>query len=426
LITGHAPLARAPRGIVGLYAALLLTGAGLLAAAIMMVMWPTAGTLTNASGFQAGHDFVAFYAAGRFVAHGVARAAYDADRMRATIQAILGTPAAGIPWSYPPGMFLLVGPLGWLPPLAALVAWYALLGASAVAAVWVVTGSWRLAVLAPVAPPTIVDLVSGQTGTVVAALFATIVAFWGRNPRLAGVALGCLACKPHLAIAPAALALCLGAWRVLAAAAATVALLTAASLTMFGAEAWPAWLAAIARQADHVVAHRIPLERMLSTFALAYRLTDAARLASALHALAALGALAAMLHLWRRTTDLATRALALALAALVVPPYAFHYDAAVLLVPIAALAAGRVTAAAFTPAAFTPAAFTPEGARWIAALCILPLLFILAADLTALPLAAPMLLALLAAAFARACQDARPNATSLVATVSAVRPGAAW
>ena len=70
MITGHAAFGGTPRSIVGLYAALLLAGAGLLAAAIMMVIWPTAGTLTNASGFQAGHDFVAFYAAGRFVASG--------------------------------------------------------------------------------------------------------------------------------------------------------------------------------------------------------------------------------------------------------------------------------------------------------------------------------------------------------------------
>src|SRR5258708_38210676 len=152
MITGHAAFAGAPRSIVGLYAALLLAGAGLLAAAIVMVIWPTAGTLTNASGFQAGHDFVAFYAAGRFVAHGAASAAYDPDQMRATIQGILGAPAAGIPWSYPPSMFFVVGPIGWLPPLAALVAWYALLGAFAVAAVKVGTGAWPPALLAPPAP----------------------------------------------------------------------------------------------------------------------------------------------------------------------------------------------------------------------------------------------------------------------------------
>ena len=385
------------------YGALALLGLGLLGAVIAKLVWPVDAALTNASDQIAGHDFIAFYAAGRLAAQGEPAATYDLRRMLEAYFSILVVRPNWTPWAYPPHVLMLVAPLGRLSPTAALAVWYAVLVGAAVAAVRLVSGSWRLGVAAPLALPTIVNLAFGQNGTISAALFAVIATCWTRAPLAAGIALGALAYKPHFMVVPGLLALCFGAWRIIAAAAATVAAFVAASLLAYGIDPWFAWAGAIAGQMQYITDGRLPVFRLATIYVLLARAGVPALAALALHGAVAAAAFLAALWTWRRSAEPFARALALTLAALLVPPYAFDYDSAILLVPIAALVAGGRAAPALTE----------RGFRWMLALSALPMFVLLVASSVRISPMAPLLALLLAIATVQLVAPRRPQASAV-------------
>jgi hypothetical protein len=96
-----------------------------------------------------------------------------------------------------------------------------------------------LATLAGLTAPWVsANLFSGQTGAWMAVLFLAATFHLPRRPILAGVFIGLIAVKPQLGLLfPFALAAS-GRWRTVAAAAATIVLLVAASLAWAGEGAW--------------------------------------------------------------------------------------------------------------------------------------------------------------------------------------------
>lgn len=390
------PYMRLYQGVAALFALILIL-------AVRYLVWPVDDVLTSLAGLPAAHDFIAFYIAGRFTAAGHAVAAYSLDQMLAAYRALLAVQPMFTPWAYPPPVFLAVQPLGSLSPSAALAAWYVVLVAAALAAGRLATSSWRLAPLALIAPQAITTLAFGQNGTISAAIFAAMFVAWRRAPVLAGIALGLLAYKPQLAIVPAFFALWFGAARILVAAVATVAVLALLSIAVDGVALWPAWLDAVASQTQFVLDTRLRARRMVTVFALVKATTHSSALAFAVHAPVALATLAAAIAVWRRSVDPFLRAFTLACATLTVPPYAFDYDTAILILPLGLLVAGGANALAFTPA----------GRAWLLALTVLPMAtfpIILATDihLMALILGGAMVAAL--RADPRGIAAARPRA----------------
>ncbi len=377
-----------------LYQAVAATFALILVLAIRYLVIPVDDVLSSATGMPAAQDFIAFYEAGRFAARGQAALAYALDQMLGAYRALLVVKPMFTPWAYPPPFFLAVRPLGTLSPTAALACWFAVLVGGALAAGRIATGSWKLAPLALVAPQAITTLAFGQNGTISAALFAAMFAAWQRAPAMAGVALGLLAYKPQLAVVPAFLALCLGAWRILLAAAVTVAAASLLSLAIDGSAVWQAWLDAMASQTQFVLDYRLPARRMVTVFALVKASLrgsglPSSALAFSAHAPFALAALYAVVAIWRRSSDPFLRAVALACATLSVPPYAFDYDAAILILPLGLLLVGGAAARAFTPG----------GRAWLLSLTVLPMATFVVILATDVHLMAPILLGALLAAY---------------------------
>ena len=95
-------------------------------------------------------------------------------------------------------------------------------------------------------PAVMVNAGFGQNGFLSTALLGGAAVWLDRRPTLAGLCLGCLAYKPQLAlIVPLALAVA-GRWRCFAVASATVLAMAAAATLAFGADVWPAFIAAMA------------------------------------------------------------------------------------------------------------------------------------------------------------------------------------
>jgi hypothetical protein len=285
-----------------------------------------------------GIDFLPMWAAAREVFIHPAKV-YDFVSLTIAQQPLLANFRGLRPFVYPPTALLAVAPFALAPFQLANALWTT---AGAGLILWTMApllkSSRLLVLLAMVlSPASVLVLVTGQVTFLIAALGVTGLLSLKSRPILAGVLFGLAGViKPQaLILLPVALA-AVGGWRTFAAAAVTATAAMAASVVVFGFDAWLEWLAAVPRF-EHFVLSTPGLERgMITPTALGLSIhLDPGALAVWRIAFA-IGGAAIVWTVFRRTEDPARRLVALFGGALFISPYAMHYDAA-LLAPSAAL-----------------------------------------------------------------------------------------
>src|SRR5262245_17451171 len=293
--------------------------------------------LANQVGNRIGSDFPVFCAAARLAWHGRASGVYDVETLRGAYRDLVGAEVPAYPWTYPPTFFLILAPLAMLPPVSATWLWIGLTVAWLTAAVWRCVRWWVTPLLVIFFPAIAHAIVTGPTGTLTAALLASVAATLTSAPLMAGVFVALLAYKPHLA---ALLPLCLLAGRhgrVVALSAIAFGILVTASFVAFGPTPWLRFFENVPAHSGLLADERLPWERMPTVFVALRHATGSVRLAELGQAVATLCAVAACLLVWRRSADPASRWLALGAGAVLASPYAFDYDAALLVLPFAYL-----------------------------------------------------------------------------------------
>lgn len=341
---------------------------------------------TSHGGFDAMHrplgtDFSGVWVAGREVLAGHPAQPYDNAAHAAAQAAAFGRSDSYLPWPYPPYALALAAALAALPYLAALAVWQGGTLLLYLAAVRRALAGARLAtrdvmVAAAAFPAVAINLLHGQNGFLSAGLIGLGALAVPRRPAVGGALLGLLAYKPQLAIAvPVALAAGRH-WRAMAAAAATVAAMTAATWLAFGLAPWVGFV-------DNLgFARRVILEmggleswKLQSAFAAARLLGAPLPAAYAAQAVVAGAALAALAWLWFGVHDTRLKLAGLAVASLLVTPYAVDYDLVILGPALAALVAVFIERG-FPPFAKTLLAFAwlmPLVARTLARIALVPL-----------------------------------------------------
>ena len=287
-------------------------------------------------------DFAMIWSAGLRVLTGEAALVYHHAAQMAFQKGLIADPAAeGLPFGYPPQALLATAPLAFLPYA---LAWAAFLIAGA--AGWLVvlqriSGNWLTALgMVLVAGGATQTIILGQTGFVTAILMVGGLMILDRSPRLAGVAFGLLAFKPHLGIALAAALLIWRKWETIAAAVATLALLAAITTLAFGPSIWPLYLESSRALASFVAGREVAVvaKMMQSVWAMA---VPRQGMEGAMYVQASAGvlALAALALVSRLTHDWRVRAAAVIAATLLCTPYLFLYDTTMLVGAIALLLA---------------------------------------------------------------------------------------
>ncbi|PKB14570.1 uncharacterized protein DUF2029 [Novosphingobium kunmingense] len=287
-----------------------------------------------------GSDFLAFWSAGKLVLAGDPAAAYDLAATGA-IQAGVGRSDV-FAFVNPPPLLLVIWPLGALSfPLAWLV-WVA-----ATYALWL----WATRPLAPrltmplaAYPGALLAATHAQTGFVTSALQACFARLLDRRPVAAGLCLGALIVKPHLAVLfPFALAAD-RRWTAFLAAGAGVVLWLALAWALLGTETMLAY-----RQSWQV--SRVLMGEDDAAFflrqATVYAQFRAWGLPSAAVVAQAAAAQAAIALTWRGWAGKAGLSAKLALLFALTPlatPYMFNYDLPFLAVPSLWLVAQSVAA----------------------------------------------------------------------------------
>ncbi|MEM9170057.1 MAG: glycosyltransferase family 87 protein [Pseudomonadota bacterium] len=299
-----------------------------LCLAVMIIA--TARDGVDAIGIQLGFDFMVYHEAARLALDGKLVAAFDPDVLVAALDKRIPGIAEGYFWLYPPTFAMLIVPLGLLPYGTAFWLW-TVLGLSAYGA-----AAWRLsrdavATLAAFGYTGVwVAAYHGQNSFFTAGLFMTaLTALLNKRDVTAGVAIGLLAMKPHVAlIFPLVLAIC-GRWRAFAAAAATSLAFLGVSTFVMG----PDYLAAFIAHTDNygaLVAREVHWMTTPTAFMAMKLLGAPTGAAFAVHVVFA-GSVVALTA--RRLTQHGAVAPTLAMvagAALTISPYVADYDLTIL------------------------------------------------------------------------------------------------
>jgi hypothetical protein len=370
--------------------------AGLLAGALLLGL-SAVGIAIGANAFGAGspfNDFFANWSAAQLFRIGQTGRVYDLaflNDFRRSLDARFDPdqPFLILPYTYPPVYLLVLWPLSRLSFGAGYVAWVVVTFALYAAAVlpWIERRARpAVALLLLVAPSTMYCTIFGQNGFLTAALITLGLRLVGSRPLLAGVLLGLLAFKPQLGVlVPVALASA-GLWRTFAAAAATALLMVALSVVLLGAELWHGWFATAAGFSHDLQFHGQALYHLMPTvMANTLRAGAPWPVAEGVQLVAAGAAFAAVWFAFRRGASGGAIGV-LQAAALLATPFGFVYD-----LPIVTLAIAGLVQEWFRPGARTP---LPE-ALIVAAVLLLP--YLMAADVTRLPLGAAGLCLLLGA-----------------------------
>ena len=271
-------------------------------------------------------DFDIFRIVAQRVWLGDADLAYHADKFLDMQRAASGGSDNFMPWTYPPQFDLLLAPLALVPTgmayflfIAASLAFYLIVLRSVAASHFVVA-------LIVVLPATVVTIASGQNGFLTGGLIGLVCLFIEERPVAAGLALGLMVIKPHLAITFAAYAILTRRWTVVVTAAALVLVSSLLCTVVFGPQIWIALLQSVHDSAIFLERGYYPLFRMVSFYAGLRTVglsASAAFLGQAVVAACCLGIIAVACY--RQFPARWCLGLA-AMLAVSISPYAYDYD----------------------------------------------------------------------------------------------------
>ena len=312
-----------------LWSLILLCGCLIIITAIKLTYPPTSKEVIFT-------DLNVFYIAGQMFWDGTLDQAYHAGAMHEATKQLAGEDTRLI-WAYPPqynfiAAALALLPLGW--------AYFLFTSFSFWIYLWVLhrlSGTYSSATLFAIAPSLYILIRFGQNGFLTGSLIGLFLLYFLKNRSTAGVPLGLMIIKPHLAIGITMLALISRRWNMMAVAAGVVAVTSLLATLAFGSSIWLAF-ADGAREANQFLKSALlPLTRNTSIYAVLCTLGIPAGIALAVQSLSFLAAGGLIFYAWAQNWSLPRIAGITALASIFMTPYIYDYDLPVLGLAIALL-----------------------------------------------------------------------------------------
>jgi len=315
---------------------------GYFAMALMLVL--LSKDMLDPFGKPLGYDFITFWAASKLTLTGEPQAAFDAHRIFEAERMAVPANDNIFLWHYPPTFQLIAAPLA----LAPYILSYFLFAGLTLAAFLLtlrrfidprIASGWNAIVLLLAVPGVFLTLFHGQNSLLSAAIFAgALLAFEHNKPFAAGLILGLLAYKPQLGLLLPFALIAAGQWKVFLGASLSVVMFGGLSLLVFGADLWLTFLhnAPLVRQI--MEDGFLPWYKMPSAFVFLRYFHVPEMAAYAGQALTILAGLAAVIHVWWKAGPSRMAWAVLITATLLLPPYVFDYEFALLALPLVLLA----------------------------------------------------------------------------------------
>lgn len=295
-------------------------------------------------------DYLSFHAASALAQAGQAASVWNRDLHAAAQTALQGQPGRYYAFFYPPQYLLICLPLALLPLPWGLVAWVSMTGA----ACWAALRRWggfdgpMLALLAALSPAALLNLLHGQNGFLTTALLAAAGLWMDRRAALAGFALASLAFKPQLGLLVLPVLFAARRWSVLGWAAAFGIGWVVATVLVFGAGVWLAFLARLPDAGAAVASGVLAMWKLQSVLAMATTMGLPRGFVGTLQAVVTVSVIALAAWGLRQRPGGRAEVAVIAAGAPLVTPFVLSYDLVILLVPTAWLLA-EAKAGAFRP-----------------------------------------------------------------------------
>lgn len=285
-------------------------------------------------------DYIAFWCAGDMANHGEALVVHSDPETRACQNRVNPEIRRFAPYNSPPTFLLFDSLLARVPYGPSAMLWFGLTYAIFLFAAWKLLPDKRAIIFAITLPAAMYHPGSVQTGLYIAGISGLALYFLDRRPIASGLLIALLAIKPHLAILwPIFFALS-GRWRAFIAAAVGTVTFAGVAGFVWGWETWPNWLESLDRSAGLIINRLVGTQTYGSLFGNMLGLGAPVLVAGIVHALSAVSALGVAAWVFRKG-DWRTSGIALTAASLLMSPYLFFYDSALLAVGGALLAPPR-------------------------------------------------------------------------------------
>jgi hypothetical protein len=272
-----------------------------------------------------GGDFLCFYAASHLLLSGHnVFGIYDGRDLFKVETQIAGMKYT-IGWYYPPTFLLFISWLATLPYFLALFCWLAITLAGYILVVRKIAPHPYTVGLVLAFPATFHNIYHGQNGFLSALLLGQGLLLLEQRPKLAGLILGLLVYKPHLAALTVIALVAAGKWRALAAACASAGAVIMASIALYGMAGWESFYRIIPVVQHIMEIGQLPMIQMPTLFALARLLGASVPLAYGLQAVFATVAVIAIAWVWHKQV-FPLAYIVLTICIFLATPYAYQYD----------------------------------------------------------------------------------------------------
>lgn len=306
--------------------------------------------LFDPRGMPLGNDFSAFWFGARYALGHPAVGTYDVVAMTQFQHAAWPELVGMYAWVYPPSFLLLVLGFGLLPYVPAFLVWTVTTLVAYLVALWQNVRDRTSLWLVVAFPGLWLGLGQGQNQFLTAALGALGLGLLRRHPVWAGVCIGLLCVKPHLALLFPVALVAARAWRTILAAAVTAVTVTLVPAAILGWDTLLAWRDAMAWVATAIADKRLPVWMFPAAYPWLLSLGAPVALAWAVQGVVTVVAAVVVYRMWRplagslRNSPLALPGSALILATFLASPYYAMYDLTWLALPLCWLvAAGLAT-----------------------------------------------------------------------------------
>ena len=274
------------------------------------------------------NDFDVFYAAGALYWSGNIIEAYDSQYFISYMTKILQKEALLL-WTYPPQFIFVSAALSLIPPIISYAVFMISSSVIFFIVIYRISGDFSIIPLSLTVPVIIMAALTGQNSFFISSLTGIfcISALISNSPKVAGLFLGLMIFKAHLAIGIGWFVLLKKNWCILLTAVLVIVVSSFISTLTFGIPVWFAFSQALEEASTYLGKGLYPMDRMSSIYAFVYTATEGSNLYSAIahfsFMLIAFGLCAvSILQSWE-----VKRSFAIAcLATLSVSPYCYDYD----------------------------------------------------------------------------------------------------
>ncbi|WP_375311320.1 glycosyltransferase family 87 protein [Bradyrhizobium sp. A5] len=221
-------------------------------------------------GFWHGHevpDFAAFHLVAQRVWLGDLDLTYRFAAFMKMQAGMSGGATGFMPWTYPPQFDLLLAPFAFLPTWAAYFVFTAATLTAYLMTLRAIAREHFAQALVVLFPAMATTIGCGQNGFLTGALIGLVCINLQKRKVFAGLALGAMVVKPHLAIAVGVYLLATRRWATIVTAAIVVLVSSLLCTVAFGSHIWIAWQGAIRESAGFLEQGLYPLFRMISAYA---------------------------------------------------------------------------------------------------------------------------------------------------------------